>query len=179
MWRATLVCWLQTNLRGFLNNCCTVYRVILCSLFLFEFYKFSIKSVAHSTSLINLFTATCFGYNCYPSSGLLWTPILLTYSIEESPSWEAKRFSASQEIPHILWNLKVHYRIHKCPPPVPILNQLHQSKPPHPTSWRSILTLSSHLRLGLPSSPFLSGFPTKTLHTPLLSPITHKISPSH
>ena len=46
-----------------------------------------------------------------------------------------------------------------------------QSIPPHPTSWRSILILSSHLRLGLPSGLFPSGFPTKTLYTPLLSPI--------
>ena len=42
---------------------------------------------------------------------------------------------------------------------------------PHPTSWRPILILSSHLHLGLPSYLFPSGFPTKTLYTPLLSPI--------
>ena len=39
-------------------------------------------------------------------------------------SWEANRFSASQEIPHILWNLEVQYRIHKCPPPVPVSSSI-------------------------------------------------------
>jgi hypothetical protein len=39
-----------------------------------------------------------------------------------------------------------------------------QSSHPHPTSWRSILTLSSHLRPGLPSGLFPSGFPTRTLY---------------
>jgi len=33
--------------------------------------------------------------------------------MEQSPSWEANRFSASQEIPRILWNSKVHYRSNK------------------------------------------------------------------
>ena len=46
-----------------------------------------------------------------------------------------------------------------------------QSINPHPTSWRSVLILSTHLRLGLPSGLFPSGFPTETLYTPLSSPI--------
>ena len=55
-----------------------------------------------------------------------------------------------------------------CPQPEPAWSSPY---PPHPTSRRSILILSSHLRLGLPSGLFPSRFSPKTLYTPHLSPI--------
>ena len=55
-----------------------------------------------------------------------------------------------------------------------------QSTCPHPTSWRSILILSNHLRLGLPSGLFPSGFPHQDpIHPPLLTHTRHMPSPSH
>jgi hypothetical protein len=55
-----------------------------------------------------------------------------------------------------------HSQVHKCSI---------QSITPHPTSWKSILMLSFHLRLGLPSGSFLQVPPTKIKFTPLLSPV--------
>ena len=56
-----------------------------------------------------------------------------------------------------------------------------QSIYPHPTSWRSTLILSTHLRLGLPSGLLPSGFPSKTLYAPPhpLTHTRHMPSPSH
>jgi hypothetical protein len=89
--------------------------------------------------------------------------------MQQSPSWEANRLSASKEIPRIVWNLKVHYLIPKSSPPVPILSHIGPIYAPRPNSWTSILVLSYHLRLGLPSGLFPSGLPIKTLYAPFLS----------
>ena len=62
-----------------------------------------------------------------------------------------------------------------CPYPEPARSSPCRS---HPTSWRSILILSSHLSLGLPSGLFPSVFPNKTLYTSLLSRI-HATCPAH
>jgi len=81
----------------------------------------------------------------------------------QSPSWEANWFAASQEIPRISRKPKVHYRTRKRPPFVAILGQPNSVH--IPTSH--LLILPTHLRLGLPSGLFSSGFPIKTLYTPL------------
>ena len=96
---------------------------------------------------------------------------LLTYSMEQSPSWEANRFSARQGIARNLWNPKLITAYTIASHLSLFWATSIQSMPPQPNSWRSILILSSHLRLGLPSGLFPSHFPTRTLYTPLLSPI--------
>jgi hypothetical protein len=80
------------------------------------------------------------------------------------PSWETNSCSATQEIPSILWNPKVHYRVHKSPPAVPSWARWIKPTLLHPTSLRSMLILPSHLRRGLRSGLFPSCFPTKNLH---------------
>jgi len=102
---------------------------------------------------------------------------LLTYSVEQSSSRKANTSSASQEIPRILWNSKVHYRIHMGPLSVLVLSHINPVHTPTPIPG-SFSILSSHLRLGLPSGFFSSDFSSKTLYPPLLSSI-RAICPAH
>ena len=99
---------------------------------------------------------------------------LLHYCMEQCPSWESKMSSASQDISRNLWNPKVHYRIHRSPPPVHIRSQNDPVHALQPTSRRSILIQSSRLRLDLPSCLLPSGLLTKILYAPFLPPIRAK-----
>jgi len=91
---------------------------------------------------------------------------LLTYSMVQIPSWEANWFAASQEIPCISRNPKVHYRTHKRLPPASIFGQ------PNPVHIPTSHLLEIHPNITYPSTPRSPQwspslrFPTKTLHTP-------------
>ena len=102
---------------------------------------------------------------------------LFTYSMEQSPSWEANWLSVSQEIHHVLWDPKVHYRDYKCPTPAPILGQI------NPVLAHPFHLLRFHRNIIPPSTPgsfawFLSlMFPPPKLCMHLFCPQYVLLSP--
>ena len=89
----------------------------------------------------------------------------------QSPSWEANWFAASQEIPRISRNPKVHYRTHKRPPPVSILGQ---PKPVHIPTSHLLEIHPNIIHQSTPRSPQWSlslRFPQQDPIQPLSSPI--------
>ena len=67
------------------------------------------KSVEDKKGILDIIGATLFFLSVLDSN-IIYS--LLTYSMVPSPSWEANWFAASQEIPRISRNPKVHYRTH-------------------------------------------------------------------
>jgi hypothetical protein len=74
--------------------------------------------------------------------------------MEQSPSWGANWFAASQEIPRVLLNPKVPHHTHKRPPRIPILSQ------PNPVLTPTSHFLQIHPNIILPSMP---GSPQRSL----------------
>jgi hypothetical protein len=81
----------------------------------------------------------------------------------------SKLCSLSKNSPH-LWNPKVPHRTHKCPPPVPILSQLH----PVPTIPSNFLKI--HLNIILPSKSWSPQWPP-SLRLPHQRPVHTSILP--
>jgi len=83
-------------------------------------------------------------------------------SMKQSPSWEVNTYSASQEIIRLLWNPKLHYRVHKSPPLDLILGQMtpiHTFALYFPKIHSDIIYPS--MPKSLPSGLFPSGFTHK------------------
>ena len=109
-----------------------------------------------------------------PQSSLLQAITLLTYSMVRSPSWEANWFAASQEIPRISWNPKVHFRTHKRPPPVSILGQPY---PVHIPTSHLLQIQPNIIHPSTPRSPQWSSFPPVSSPRPYTPPSSHPYVP--
>lgn len=97
-------------------------------------------------------------------------------STELSSSWENNGSSASQTL-RILWNQHIHNRIKKI---LPLVRVLSHTNPAHAISshlFTMYFNIILQLPLGLPSSTFSSGFPSKTLYIFLFSPYVSHVLP--
>ena len=100
--------------------------------------------------------------------------------MEQIPSWEANRFAASQGIPRILWNPKVDYRIHKCPPSVSIPSQFKLAHTPTPHFLKILLNINIPSTHRSPQWSLSLRFPHRNpVDASLLPHTRYMLHPSH
>ena len=168
------------------------YRKTISAIF---FHTFYMSIASHSPMFYrrndnnnnNNNNVICFNYICKETKSMTFKGrfpvrikfVTLTYSMVQSPSWEANWFAASQEIPRISRNQNVHYRTHKRPPPVSILGQ------PNPVHIPTSHLLEIHPNIIHPSmpkypqwSPSLRFPQQDPMHPPLLTHTRYMSSPS-
>jgi hypothetical protein len=116
------------------------------------------------TRVLNWMNGFIYSWYTPPAITRNYRDIATSLSLMElSPTWEAASCAATQELRRNLWSLQFHYCVHKSPPLVCVFSQI---DPAPYYLW------STHLRLGLPSGIFSSGFPTNILY-PFFLPSPH------
>jgi len=91
----------------------------------------------------------------------LHLPLLLHHGavLLFSPPWKPSSSLASQEIPHILWNWNVCYRVQKNLSLASVLNQINPvHSPPQSNFCKIHFNVTAQLCLGLTTDDFSSGF---------------------
>ena len=169
IWHSQACCWLSTRPGWCEYIICTKIVMKTGTFLLTQFPENNNGFCFIVNVLFSVFTVICYCMCVY----------LLTYSMVQSP-WEANWFAASQEIPHISRNPKVHYRTYKRLPPVSILGQ---PNPVHIPTSHLVEIHPNIIHPSMPRSPQWSlslRFPQQDpIHPPLLTHMRHMPSPSH
>jgi hypothetical protein len=100
-------------------------------------------------------------------SGQSW----VANSVEQGPSWESSRFSASPEISHVLWNPNVHYCLHKRPAPVRIMSYIN----PVPANASHFLKFNFNIVFSFTFRSFMRSLSLRSPHQTSVcaSPLPH------